>query len=137
MMTAEERPTVLRSYLGRMRGLGIGHNIFNHWWAERVCAAGSAPLSIWFILQMLRLGNADHQKVVKWAGKPINNVCLLLLIILTFRHMQLGLEVITTDYTRGKKRLALNLCIKGVTIFLGSLSLISILKLFFISSSNK
>ena len=53
MNTSVERPTILRSYLGRMRGLGTGHNIFEHWWTERITAAGSAPLSIWFIIQIL------------------------------------------------------------------------------------
>lgn len=132
-----ERPTVMRSYLGRIRGLGIGHNIFEHWWAERLCAAASAPLSIWFIIQMLRLGDAEHKDVVKWAGKPVNTILLLILILSTFRHMQLGLEVITTDYSRDKKRLFLHYCIKGGSLFLGLASILSILKMFFTASSNK
>lgn len=136
MNTLGERPTILRSYLGRMRGLGIGHNVFNHWWTERLCAAGCAPLSIWFIIQIIRLSDADHKEIVKWAGKPVNNVALLLLVLLTFRHMQLGLEVITTDYVRGVKRLALNYCIEAISVFLASLSIISILKLFSVSSSK-
>lgn len=137
MNTSVERPTILRSYLGRMRGLGTGHNIFEHWWTERITAAGSAPLSIWFIIQMLRLGDADHKDVVKWAGKPTNTILLLTLVLLTFRHMQLGLEVITSDYARKRKRLALNYCIKGGALFLGILSVISILKLFFTASASK
>lgn len=137
MSTPSEHPTVFRSYLGRMRGLGIGHNIFNHWWSERLCAAGSAPLSLWFIVQMIRLGDAEHKDVVKWAGKPVNTVLLLSLMLMIFRHMQLGLETITSDYSREKKHLALNYCIKGATLFLSILSVISILKLFFSSSSHK
>ncbi len=137
MKISVERPTILRSYLGRMRGLGIGHNVFEHWWIERLTAAGIAPLSIWFIIQMLRLGDEDHKNVIKWAGKPVNTILLLTLVLLTFRHMQLGLEVITSDYSRGKKRLVLNYCIKAGTLFLGILSIISILKLFFTASTSK
>ncbi|MDI2112920.1 succinate dehydrogenase, hydrophobic membrane anchor protein [Commensalibacter nepenthis] len=129
MTTPSDRPTILRSNLGRMRQLGAGHHIVEHWKAERLTAIGSAPLSIWFIIQMLRLGDADHKNVVQWAGKPVNTVLLLSLMILTFHHMQMGLQVITSDYARGKNKTILDLVIKGGTFFLGLLSVISILKI--------
>lgn len=129
MTTSSDHPKVLRSNLGRMRQLGAGHHIVEHWKAERLTAVGSAPLSIWFVIQMLRLADADHQTVVKWAGKPVNTVLLLSLILLTFNHMQMGLQVITSDYSRGKSKSILDLIIKGGTLFLGLLSVISILKL--------
>ncbi|CAI3938612.1 Succinate dehydrogenase [Commensalibacter communis] len=129
MTTPLDHPTILRSNLGRMRQLGAGHHIVEHWKAERLTAIGTAPLSIWFIVQMLRLGDADHKDVVQWAGKPVNTVLLLSLMILTFHHMQMGLQVITSDYSRGKNKTILDLIIKGGTFFLGLLSVISILKI--------
>ena len=50
----------MRSQLGRARGLGAGHSGVGHWWAERVTAASLLPLSTWFVVQMFRLGGADH-----------------------------------------------------------------------------
>ncbi|MDI2091065.1 succinate dehydrogenase, hydrophobic membrane anchor protein [Commensalibacter oyaizuii] len=112
-----------------MRQLGAGHNIFEHWWTERVSAAGMAPLSIWFVIQMLRLADAEHQEVVDWTRKPVNSVLLLSLVILTFYHMRLGLQVISNDYSRGRNRLIINFCIKAGSLFMGLLAVTSILKL--------
>lgn len=136
MTTPMEHPTILRSNLGRMRHLGAGHNIFEHWWAERLCSVAITPLSMWFIIQMLRMGDAEHKEVTKWVGKPVNTVLLLSLMVLTFRHMQLGLEVVTNDYARGGKRMALDLCIKGGALFMGLLAVVSILKIAFTSSKK-
>ncbi|CAK7191900.1 hypothetical protein COMNV_00080 [Commensalibacter sp. Nvir] len=136
MIPSHQNPRVMRSHLGRVRCLGVGHNAFEHWWTERLCATGMAPLSIWFIIQLLRLSDAEHKDVVYWAKKPINSVLLLALVLLTFNHMRLGLSVITEDYTRGKIRMALNLLIKGCALFMGLLTISSILKLM-LTSPNK
>ncbi|MGL4686992.1 MAG: succinate dehydrogenase, hydrophobic membrane anchor protein [Commensalibacter sp.] len=137
MTKPTDRPTIMRSFLGRMRGLGAGHNVFEHWWAERLCAIGMTPLSIWFIIQIVRLGDADHKEVVKWVGKPVNTSLLLALMLLTFNHMQLGLRVISEDYSRGKYRMALGLLIRGGTLLMGLFAVLSVLKLAFAPSSIK
>ena len=128
---------VMRSQLGRARGLGAGHSGVGHWWAERVTAASLLPLSTWFVVQMFRLGGADHAEVVKWGGKPVNATMLIALIISTFYHAQLGLQVIVDDYVHGKAHLPTRLLVKIGTSLLGLLGVIAVIKLFVRGSTAK
>ncbi|ASC05566.1 succinate dehydrogenase membrane anchor subunit [Acetobacter pasteurianus] len=128
---------VMRSQLGRARGLGAGHSGVGHWWAERVTAASLLPLSTWFVVQMFRLGGADHTEVVKWGGKPVNATMLIALIITTFYHAQLGLQVIVDDYVHGKAHLPTRLLVKIGTSLLGLLGVIAVIKLFVRGSTAK
>ncbi|CEF53986.1 MULTISPECIES: succinate dehydrogenase, hydrophobic membrane anchor protein [Acetobacter] len=128
---------VMRSQLGRARGLGAGHSGVGHWWAERVSAASLLPLSTWFVVQMFRLGGADHAEVVKWGGKPVNATMLAALIITTFYHAQVGLQVIVDDYVHGKAHLPTRLLVKIGTSLLGLLGVFAVIKLVARSSTGK
>ncbi len=128
---------VMRSQLGRARGLGAGHSGVSHWWAERVSAASLLPLSTWFVVQMFRLGGADHAEVVKWGGKPVNATMLAALIITTFYHAQVGLQVIVDDYVHGKAHLPTRLLIKIGTSLMGLLGVFAVIKLVVRSGSGK
>ncbi|GAN67646.1 succinate dehydrogenase, hydrophobic membrane anchor protein [Acetobacter orleanensis] len=126
---------VMRSQLGRARGLGAGGSGTAHWWAERVSAASLLPLSTWFIVQMFRLGGADHAAVVKWGGKPVNATMLTALIITTFYHAQLGLQVIVDDYVHGKAHLPTRILVKLFTSLLGLLGVVAVIK--FVAAGNR
>ncbi|GAA3670920.1 MAG: succinate dehydrogenase, hydrophobic membrane anchor protein [Acetobacter sp.] len=128
---------VMRSQLGRARGLGAGHSGTSHWWAERVSAASLLPLSTWFVVQMFRLGGADHAEVVKWGGKPVNATMLAALIITTFYHAQVGLQVIVDDYVHGKAHLPTRLLVKIGTSLMGLLGVFAVIKLVVRSGSGK
>ncbi|QEO16850.1 succinate dehydrogenase, hydrophobic membrane anchor protein [Acetobacter vaccinii] len=128
---------VMRSQLGRARGLGAGHSGVGHWWAERASAATLLPLSSWFVVQMFRLGGADHAEVVKWGGKPVNATMLAALIITTFYHAQVGLQVIVDDYVHGKAHLPARLLVKIGTSLLGLLGVFAVIRLVASGSSAK
>ena len=49
---------VMRSPLGRARGVGSGHSGVHHWYAERITSIALVPLTIWFIVSVLRLVGA-------------------------------------------------------------------------------
>jgi succinate dehydrogenase / fumarate reductase, membrane anchor subunit len=123
------RMDVMRSQLSRARGLGSAKTGVNHWWLERASAIALVPLSGWFVLQVLRLAGSDQEDVVEWGGKPVNASMLLALMILTFYHMQLGLQVIIDDYVHGKAHLPASLLMKGLAFLIGLLAVIAVLKL--------
>ena len=51
----------MRSQLGRARGLGSAKaGTVEHWKIERLTAIGLIPLSIWFVISMLRLIGAPQ-----------------------------------------------------------------------------
>ncbi|MFW7268353.1 succinate dehydrogenase, hydrophobic membrane anchor protein [Gluconacetobacter sp. Hr-1-5] len=130
-MNASHTPRidVMRSQLSRARGLGSAKTGVDHWWLERMSAVALVPLSGWFVIQVLRLAGAEQQDVVEWGGKPVNASMLLALMVLTFYHMQLGLQVIIDDYVHGKAHLPASLLLKGAALLIGLFAVIAVLKL--------
>lgn len=122
--------TVMRSGLGKARGLGSAKSGTAHWWAERVTSIALVPLTLWFILAMFRLVAVPRAGVIAWAANPINATLLLALVLITFHHMALGLQVVIEDYIHAEKtRLAALLAMKGTTLLLAIAAGIAVLKL--------
>ncbi len=122
--------TVMRSQLGRARGVGAAHSGVHHWMAERVTAIALVPLTLWFLFSIMRLLGAPLSSVAGWAGHPVNAALLLALIAMTFHHMQLGLQVVIEDYVDDSRaRQAAILVNKGVALLLGLIAAVSVLKL--------
>ena len=65
---------------------------------QRLTALALIPLVIWFVVSMIIVTGADHAAAVDFISSPINSVLLILLIIATFYHGQLGLTVVIEDY---------------------------------------
>lgn len=129
-MNEKMKIAVMRSQLARARGVGAAHSGVHHWWAERVTAIALVPLTIWFILSVLGLIGAPQARVAAWAGNPFNTALLLAMIVMTFHHMQLGVQVVLEDYVSDKRLLtALVLVNKGVALLLGLVAAVSVLKL--------
>ena len=90
--------TPLRSPLGRAIGLGSAKEGVEHWWLQRITAVALVPLSLWFVIAIIRLVGADSDSVRDWVGNPLPATMLVLLLIATFYHASLGLQVVIEDY---------------------------------------
>jgi len=88
----------MRSPLGRAIGLGSAKEGVEHWWLQRITAVALAPLSLWFVIAIIRLVGADADSVRDWVGNPLPAILLVLLLIATFYHASLGLQVVIEDY---------------------------------------
>lgn len=120
---------VRRSPLSRARGLGAGGGL-DHWQAERWTSIALVPLTLWFIYAMIRLVGLPQEEVAGWASHPVNAVLLLLMVVMTFHHMHLGLQVVLEDYVHDKRQRAWSIMgIKAIALVLGLLSSIAVLKL--------
>ena len=121
---------IMRSQLGRARGLGAAKAGATQWWAQRVTAVALVPLSLWFIYAALRLVGASHAAMLAWIGGPVPMVLFIALVLATFYHLALGVQVVIEDYVpRETTRLATLLVLKGVIVLLALACLVSILKL--------
>src|SRR6202011_5184424 len=89
---------MLRSPLGRARGLGSARAGSKHWWAQRLSSVALVPLTLWFIWSIMHLTTASQADIVDWLGSPVRLALLLALIAATFHHLQLGLQVVIEDY---------------------------------------
>src|ERR1700735_194690 len=107
----------LRSPLGRARGLGSARAGSKHWWAQRVTAVALVPLTLWFVWSALRLVGASHDDVLAWIGGPGPVVLVIALVLATFYHLSLGLQVVIEDYVHTEPtRLISLLLTKGVIV---------------------
>jgi succinate dehydrogenase / fumarate reductase membrane anchor subunit len=88
----------LRSPVGRAIGLGSAKEGVEHWWLQRVTAVALVPLTLWFVVAVVRLSRADIDTVRDWVGRPLPSILLVLLLIGTFWHASLGLQVVIEDY---------------------------------------
>ena len=88
----------LRSELGRVKGLGSTRGGTHHWWWQRITSVALVPLSLWFVVDLLRMVGAPHAAVVAWISSPCVTVLLLGLVAACFYHLQLGMQVIFDDY---------------------------------------
>ena len=93
-------------------------------------AIALVPLTLWFVFSLVRLGRAPQEMVVIWAGHPWNTVLLLALIMMTFHHMQLGIQTVLEDYVNAKWAMNIGiLATKAVCLLLALLAALSVLKL--------
>ncbi len=121
----------MRSTFARVRGSGPAHDGVGHWWAQRLTALALVPLTLWFVVSLVGLVGADHATVAEWIARPVPAVMLVLLIVATFHHAQLGLQVVIEDYVHGEAvKIILILAIKGLSVVLGVVSLFAVLRIF-------
>jgi succinate dehydrogenase / fumarate reductase membrane anchor subunit len=122
----------LRSPLGRVRGLGSAKTGTDHFWVQRVTAVALVPLTLWFVYALLSLAGADYATVTAWLRSPVNAVLMLALIVATFHHMQLGLQVVIEDYIHGEGiKIASLMIMKGGSLLLAVAAAFAVLKVAF------
>lgn len=96
------------SSLKQARGLGSAKSGVHHWWMQRVTAAGNLILLAWFVASILLLPSLARPSILAWLSSPLVAVPMLLLILSTFWHARLGVQVMIEDYvhSEGLKLLA-------------------------------
>jgi len=111
---SKTNPAVMRTPLGRVRGLGSAKSGTHHWWMQRVTSIALLPLTLWFVVSMLSLAGASFAQTRAFLAWPVNAVLMLALVGLTFHHIAAGLQVVVEDYVRkDMQRIAALLVIKG------------------------
>jgi succinate dehydrogenase / fumarate reductase membrane anchor subunit len=121
---------LMRSPLGRARGLGSARAGSGHWWAQRLTALALVPLTLWFIFAAIRLEGASRADVALWLHGPLPIVLLISLVIATFYHLQLGLQVVIEDYVQTDwLRMSSILLIKAACFILALACIVSVLHL--------
>jgi len=90
------------------------------------------PLALWFVASLVGLTGADHATARAWIATPVPASLLVLLIVATFYHGALGLQVIVEDYVHheGAKVAAL-IAVNAVSLLLGLTGVVAVLTVLF------
>ena len=116
--------------LKTVRGLGSAKDGTHHWWAQRLTALALVPLTIWFVASVAALAGADHAAFLQWVSSPLVTMLLILLLVATFHHAQLGLQVVVEDYVHNEgAKITLLIAIKGLSVILAVASIVAVLRI--------
>lgn len=106
-----------RTPLKNVRGLGAAKTGTEHFVLQRLTATALVPLTIWFLVFVLSLVNADYLAAADAVSKPWNAVLLVGFLVAMFWHAQLGLQVVLEDYIHNSLlALALQTTVKFIAV---------------------
>jgi succinate dehydrogenase / fumarate reductase, membrane anchor subunit len=87
-----------RTPIAKVRGLGAARSGLQHWKMQRLTAISNVLLVLWFVFSAMALSGSGYEEVRAWLASPVTATLMVLLIISTFYHARLGLQVIVEDY---------------------------------------
>jgi succinate dehydrogenase / fumarate reductase, membrane anchor subunit len=117
------------SDIKRVRGLGSAKHGAGHWWQQRMTAFVNIILMLWLVVSLILLPNLDFGTMRGWMQSPLVAVPLALIVLNTFWHFKMGLQVVIEDYQHGASRVVLLGLLNIFTFGAGALALFSILKI--------
>lgn len=128
-MSGSPRIDIMRSPLGRARGLGSSRQGSHHWAFQRLTAVALVPLTLWFIFAVMHLAGANYAAMKLWIGHPINMALMLALVSTTFHHLQAGLQIVIEDYVPDESTKLVSVWVmKCITVLLAVICIVSVLK---------
>lgn len=91
--------------IGQVRGLGSAHEGVHHWVQQRLTSIGNLVLVNFLLISFILLPNYSYATVTDWVSGPLTATALALLVVSTFWHARLGMQVMIEDYvdTPGNK----------------------------------
>lgn len=118
----------LQTAIGRVRGLGSAREGTHHFKLQRLTALANLVLVLWFVFAAASLSGADYAAVRAWLAAPLSASLMILLVVSTFYHARLGVQVVIEDYVHheGLKIGALAL-LQLATFGLGTASVVAVL----------
>jgi len=121
---------IMRSPLGRARGLGSAKAGAVHWWTQRLTSLALVPLTLWFLCAMIRMVGAPREDVSDWMAGPLPVVLLIALVVATFHHLQAGMQVVIEDYVNNDAlRIGSVLLVKALCVLMALACIVAVLRL--------
>ena len=100
------------------------------WTAERLSSVILVPLSLWALWSGFQIAGAGYDGVLDWASNRLNAGLLVMTLLISLWHMNMGAKVIVDDYihTPGSNR-ALSGLIGLICLVLAAASVFFIVRL--------
>ena len=118
--------------LNRVLGLGSAKDGTEHWWGQRLSAVALAVLGTWLVIAIIGLESFGYAPIVAWAQSPLTSVLLVLTVLTSCYHSQLGVQVVVEDYVHATgPKVATLILMTFVHILLAAMGVFAVLKLAF------
>jgi succinate dehydrogenase / fumarate reductase membrane anchor subunit len=118
-----------RTPLSRVKGLGSAKEGTTHFWRQRLTALALIPLLLWFCFSLAAMP-VNHATLTAWIQQPAVAVALILLIIATFYHAQLGMQIIFEDYISSHSTRTVSIIgMSFLCLLFGTIGVVSVLKI--------
>ncbi len=89
-------------------------------------------LALWFVTALIAHLGADHAAAVAWLRSPVTAIAMILLVVATFVHMALGVQVVIEDYVHHEAtKLASLVLVRLACWALGAAALFAVLRVAF------
>ncbi len=99
-----------RTGLAKAKGMGSAKSGMHHWLMQRATAVIIALCIIWIFAFAHSISGKSPSDIVLTLQKPQNAIILMILIMTSFYHAALGMQVVIEDYVP-------NLCARYGLIF--------------------
>jgi succinate dehydrogenase / fumarate reductase membrane anchor subunit len=115
--------------LGRVRGMGSAHEGAHHWLLHRFTAIGNLVLVLWLVFSLAIMPDYSYATMHGWLSQPFAATAIILLILSTFWHARLGMQVMIEDYVYGANRFALIVLLNLIFIAAGVYGIVSVIRI--------
>jgi len=120
----------LRSPLAKAKNWGPSGDAAHHFWIQRLTALALVPMVIWFCLSIALLPEVTYPVLVSWLQFPFNTIMMILVVIISFKHADMGMQVIFEDYiSKQSIRITAILTVKFISYFLMAAGVFFIIKI--------
>lgn len=125
-----------RTPLARARGLGAAHHGVSGFISERATGVALVPLCLWACWAVIAIAPGGYVSAFVFLHNPIQATLAVLLILISVRHMIIGVRVVLEDYVHDPMIKAVCLLANGgLGLFLAAAGTIAILKVAFAAVS--
>ncbi len=95
---------------------------------QRLTSIALVPLTIWFVISLIRLRQSGFEEYAHWIESPINATTMVLFLGVAFHHAQSGMQVVFEDYVSSHAaRVVSVIAVKLICTALAALSIVSVL----------
>ena len=111
-------------------GLGSAKSGAHHFMALRITSVALIALGLWIVWIALEALHMDYAAARALIAKPWNAVLMIVFLITSFWHAQLGLQVVIEDYVHAKGvELAAQIAVKFICFLGAAASVLAVIRI--------